>query len=205
MTKKTLDEMADELRPEDYPHFLGMTYEEFLEMGPVIDDPEDVHPLDRMGQRCEADANDPSIWDPEDHVREHIKASFLKVVNGTYDADTDDIVVRVLGTIYKRVVFSPTCVETTLDQSPATVFMLEIEAEFWGNSKRVELTWSVFVGDPYDQDSKDNKFEWKDDEVDTDTLIADGKLIYTEKQWPSAQELIDDVINNYKKQVCSVF
>lgn len=157
---------------------------------PFIDT--DIHPLDAMAALCEAEADDPCNWDPEDFVRQHVLDSFLSVKEwfyvGTEDNVTDYTTIAT-GSLYKRV--EDTGTEDTI------LYQLDMEVEFWHNSRRVEVEWYLTFTKLEEGDSR------KDEEVDYDLELTDGELFFNE--WPTVDEIKAAVNVEIGKYFSSIF
>jgi hypothetical protein len=147
--------------------------------------------------------DDPSGWEPDEHVRRHVKGTILKCDDDCcYVDDPEDYTTRTIGILYKRVNFPHPIHDTS------TVFMLEIEAEFWYNNHKVEVEWSLFAGDPED----DGGIEYADEDTDYSVLLATGNITYPHtvvddeiQDWPAATKIIEDVKEAVRKSLMECF
>jgi hypothetical protein len=157
---------------------------------PFIDT--DIHPLDVMAALCEAEADNPCNWDPEDFVSRHIMEDFLTVKEGTYVGTEDnvtDYTTITTGSLYKRM--EDTGTEATI------LYQFDIEAEFWHYSRKVEVGWYLSFTKLEEGDTRANV------EIEYDMDMADGKLTFNE--WPTVDGIKTAVNVEIGKYFASMF
>ena len=153
---------------------------------------EEIHPSDAMAAHCEADAGDPCNFDPEDFVDQHIMNSFLTVQEGFYVGPEDnvtDYTTVTTGSLYKRV--EDTGTEATIQ------YQLDIEAEFWHYSRKVEVEWYLTFTKLEEGDIRATV------EIEYDLELSDGKLTFNE--WPTVDEIKAAVNVEIGKYFSSIF
>lgn len=129
---------------------------------------DDIHPGDALAIMMEANADDPSGWEPEDYVKQHLEGSIFTVGMAEYDKlpnDEWEYITPVDATVIK--------------ETKDGWIRLRIEAEFFTVSKKVEVWWWV--------DCSDNE-EFKDS-----VIIEEGEIIFS--QWSSVKELLQKIRN----------
>lgn len=159
-------------------------------MQPFIEN--EIHPLDAMAAHCEADAGDPCNWDPENFVSQHIMEDFLTVKESTYVSTKDnvtDYTTITTGSLYKRV--EDTGTEATIQ------YQLDIEAEFWHYSRKVEVGWYLTFTKLEEGDTRATV------EIEYDLELADGKLTFN--KWPTVDEIKAAVNVEIGKYFASMF
>ena len=126
-----------------------------------------IHQADAMAAAMEADAGDPSCWEPEDFVQQHLKGSIFKI-GETFYVEEDEYVTDAEASIVK--------------ETENCYLRLHIEASFWAVSKKVEIFWW---------------FDASDYEDFADSAVLDkGTFTITENKWPSVKEILQKINEN---------